>query len=93
MDYGKAVAVCRTARGLSQKDLALLISKTPSYISRIEKNERTPSPEFIRLLCEHLDVPVPLFMLLGKKYKDMDAADKRLLDSLGVELLKIITKD
>ena len=92
MDYGKALSVVRAAKGLSQKDLAALISKTPSYISRIEKDERTPSMDTINLICERLDIPITLFMLLGKKYENMDKIDKRLLDEMGAELLQIITK-
>ena len=93
MDYGKALSVVRAAKGLSQKDLATLIDKTPSYISRIEKDERTPSMNTINLICERLEIPITLFMLLGKKYENMDKFDKRLLDEMGSELLQIITKD
>lgn len=93
MDYGKAVSVVRTAKGLSQKGLAELIGKTPSYISRIEDNKRTPSLDVVNLICERLSVPVTLFMLLGKKYEDMDEIDRSLLNELGTKLLQIITED
>lgn len=93
MDYGKALSVVRAAKGLTQKDLAVLINKTPSYISRIEKNERTPTMDTIDMICDKLGIPITLFMLLGKKYEKMDKIDKRLLDEMGTELLQIITKD
>jgi transcriptional regulator with XRE-family HTH domain len=93
MDYGKALSVVRAAKGLSQKDLAVIIEKTPSYISRIEKDERTPTLDTINLICERLEIPVTLFMLLSKKYSAMNKVDKRLLDEMGAELLQIITKD
>ena len=93
MDYGKAVSVIRAAKGLSQKELAELINKAPSYVSRIENNERTPSLGVVNLICEKLGIPVTLFMLLGKKYDDMDEIDKRLLDEMGAKLLHVITKD
>lgn len=93
MDYGKAVSIIRAAKGLSQKELAGLIGKTPSYVSRIENNERTPSMDVINLICDRLEVPVSLFMLLGKKYENMDTMDKHLLDEMGSRLLKIITED
>lgn len=93
MNYGKAVTVIRTAKELTQKELAELLDKTPSYISRVENNERTPSVEFVSLLCERLEVPVTLFMLLGKNYEQMDEMDRRLLDEMGTRLLEIITKN
>lgn len=93
MDYGKALSVVRAAKGLSQKDLAILIDKAPSYISRIEKDERTPTLDTINLICDKLEIPLTLFMLLGKKYDTMDKMDRRLLDEMGAELLQIITKN
>ena len=93
MDYGKAVSVIRAAKGLSQKDLAELINKAPSYVSRIENNERTPSLDVINTICEKLEIPITLFMLLGKKYDNMDEIDKRLLNEMGSKLLQIITED
>jgi transcriptional regulator with XRE-family HTH domain len=93
MDYKKAFGVIRAAKNLSQKDLAKILDVTPSYISRIERGERSPSPEIISLLCERLNIPLALFMLLGQKYSQLSTLDKRLLDDLGKELLKIITKD
>lgn len=93
MDYGKAVTVIRAAKGMSQKELAEQIGKTPSYISRIESGARTPSLDVIDTICDRLEIPVSLFMLLGKKYDEMDKMDKRLLDEMGTRLLQIITKD
>jgi transcriptional regulator with XRE-family HTH domain len=93
MDYGKAISVIRAAKGLSQRQLAEKINMAPSYISRIESNVRTPSLDVIDLICEKLEVPITLFMLLGKKYDDMDVIDRRLLDEMGSKLLEVITKD
>ena len=91
MDYGKAITIIRSAKGLSQKDLALLIGKTPSYISRLEKNERTPSSTLVTDMCKKLGVPEELFQLLATRYGHMDSQDKGLLEQFGAKLLKIIT--
>ena len=40
MNYGKALAVIRAAKGLQQKELAELLGVTSSYVSRIESGER-----------------------------------------------------
>lgn len=93
MDYKKAFGVIRASKGMSQKELAEVLDVTPSYVSRIEHGERIPSTEMIERLCKRLHIPLTLFMLLGKKYEELDDIDKHLLDDLGKELLKIITKD
>ena len=43
-------------------------------------------------ICDKLGIPVALFMLLGKKNKDMNEYDQRLVDELGSELLRVITE-
>lgn len=93
MNYGKALAVIRAARGLQQKDIADLLDVTPSYISRIEKGERPLSPGHVSMLSGKLDIPVELFMLLGQDSGHLEKQDSKTIDELSKELLRIITQD
>ena len=92
MDYGKALTIVRASKGLNQKDFAELIGKTPSYVSRVESNDRKLSLDMVDTICDKLGIPVALFMLLRKKNKDMNEYDQRLVDELGSELLRVITE-
>lgn len=44
-DFGKLVREHRIKNGLSLYDLSLIVGYTPSYIWRIENNDRNPSVE------------------------------------------------
>lgn len=52
---GKRLAAARKAAGLSQRDIAFP-GCSAAYISRIERGERTPSLQVLRLLAERCGV-------------------------------------
>ncbi len=93
MNYSKALAVIRASKGLQQKDIAELLDVTPSFISRIEKGERPLSSEHVSALCNKLDIPIKLFMLLGQDSDSLGRQDSKTVDQLSKELLRIITQD
>lgn len=90
MKYGKAIKTIRTGRGLSQLDLSKILDKTPSYISKIEKEERTPSIEFIELFTKKLKIPSYLFMLLASEKNDLKGLEKKDIEKISKNLLKIV---
>jgi transcriptional regulator with XRE-family HTH domain len=71
MKYGKAIRICRAARGLSQKELATKVGLDSSHISLIEAEKRSPRLETIEKIAKSLDVPLHLLMLLASEQKDV----------------------
>lgn len=55
---GKAVKSVRTARGLTQEDLAAKADLHPTYISDVERGVRNPSWDVIARLADGLGVSV-----------------------------------
>lgn len=53
----------RMAAGLNGKELANKAGISPAYLTQLEKNKRTPSPELLIKLAETLSVPVDSFGL------------------------------
>jgi transcriptional regulator with XRE-family HTH domain len=53
-DFGGWLQGVRKRQGLSQEKLAELMGCTQNYIWRLEKGERCPSKEFLRLLGHEL---------------------------------------
>lgn len=53
---GDVVREARVAKGLSLRDLAKKLGKTPSYLSDIENDRRVPAEEVLRDLARVLDV-------------------------------------
>ena len=74
MTFGRAIAIARKAKGLSQKDLATMILKedgtaiSPQYINDIEHDRRNPtSDHLITQFSKVLEKDAGyLFVLAGK---------------------------
>jgi transcriptional regulator with XRE-family HTH domain len=90
MNYSKALAIVRASHGLQQKDIADILGKSPSYISKIEKSERPMTRKMIGTLCQKLNVPIELFDLLASDKTNFDSQDSKTIDDLSKELLRII---
>lgn len=90
MNYAKAIKTIRGTKGLSQKDLALLIGKTPGYISKIESGNRIPATEVIELICQKLNVPYYLFALLSSDKNDVKRLPAKETKIFAENLLDIL---
>lgn len=92
MNYAKAIKTIRGIKGLSQKDLAGLIGKTPGYISKMESGTRTPATEVIESICEKLGTPYYLFALLASEKDDLNKLPEKETKLLAENLLIILTE-
>lgn len=63
-DIGRALKRLRTERGLTQKELAALVSGglDYTYIGKIERGEQLPSLKILLGISEALGVPASLFL-------------------------------
>ena len=57
-DFGAALKALRTARGLSQKELAKRINRSANTIWRYENNLQEPTLDTLRSFSAILDVPL-----------------------------------
>ncbi len=64
VEFGKRLKIARTARHLSQQELADLMGKSLNTASLYERGLRQPSLETLSLLADALDVSVDY--LLGR---------------------------
>lgn len=90
MDYGRAVRVARSARNLSQKELAERLEVHPSLISHIEAGKRRPSTKTLEDIATTLQVPMYLLLLLGSEESDIRAIPAPDAAAIGQTLLKIL---
>lgn len=56
------IRTLRTERGLTQSDLAVLLSVTPQAVSRWEQGQAYPDMETLPLLAKHLEVAIDCLM-------------------------------
>ena len=92
MDYGKALRICRAIAGLEQKELAATAGLDPSHISLIEKGSRKPSVAAIGKLCRALQIPEPLFTMLGAEAADLRGIDYQEFERIGAYLTRFLLR-
>ncbi len=78
--FGKKLAECRKAKGLSQKELAKLLNTSHSVIGKYEREEMTPSIEAAVKLANLLDTTVGY--LLGENKEASLLKDPKMLKRL-----------
>lgn len=57
-DFGKRVREIRSAKGLTQEELALQLNLNGTFISRLERGERSPSLPTIAKIAQALEVDI-----------------------------------
>lgn len=90
MNYGKAIRIVRSAKNISQTDLAELTNFDPSYISLIESNKREPSLRALGEISKKLSVPFHLLTLLASEEKELKHLPENKAEEIGKELLKVL---
>ncbi len=93
MDYGKAIRVARATKGMTQKQLASLVDVNPSFISRIEAGQRSPSIETLEDLAQGLSIPLHLLILLGSESEDLKGISQTQGEQLAQHLLEMVLQD
>lgn len=92
LSFGEKIKESRKAQNLTQKQLAKLIGAAHNSISDWENNKNKPDPDTIELLCGALKI-TPNYLLKSsedgfspkekqiiKKYRDLDAHGKKMVD-------------
>lgn len=90
MNYGKALRIIRSAKGLEQRELASTLKLDPSYISLLEKGKRKPSLKLIRLVSKKLSIPENLFKLLASEKHDLKKITEKESTHLAKRLLQVL---
>jgi transcriptional regulator with XRE-family HTH domain len=68
MSFGAKIAEARKAAGLSQKELAGKIGKSPQYLNDIEHGKRNPdSEELIESLAKALNMDAAVFYYMARR--------------------------
>lgn len=73
-NVGKAIRVCRAARGWTQAALADRVPLGYSMLSLVERDKRDLSLDSLERVCQALDIPQYLFMAIASDVLDGPAA-------------------
>jgi transcriptional regulator with XRE-family HTH domain len=67
LSIGATLKECRELKGVSLGQLAKSSGVNKSYLSKIENDKRDPSLSSLSSICEAIDVPLSIFILLAEK--------------------------
>lgn len=74
MKIGNVIKDVRTEKKISQGTLAKDCNITQSYLSQIENDTKMASNSLLTLICEKLDVPLPVLYYLAIEEKDVSTS-------------------
>jgi HTH-type transcriptional regulator, competence development regulator len=86
---GDIVRDARTARKITLRKFAAMIDKSPSYVSDIENDRRTPSEGVLREICDLLALDFDRMMALAGRFGDETERQLRKTPSLGTLLRRL----
>ena len=77
------IAMLRTAKNISARDMSLSLGQSQSYINNIENKKALPSMQMFLYICEFLDVT-------PKDFFTEDVANPAVMNEV-VDLLKVLS--
>ncbi|MBK8455326.1 MAG: helix-turn-helix transcriptional regulator [Thiofilum sp.] len=91
MDISNTIKLCRTARGLSQTELAEKVGVSTSYISLIEQGKRDISMSMLSNLAKGLDAPVEILLFMAADKDQIRNLDSQLADDISMAILDLLS--
>jgi len=86
---GDFIREARTAKKLTLRKFAVVLDKSPSYVSDIENDLRIPSEAVLREACDILTLDFDQMMGLAGRFGDQTERQLRKTPSLGTLLRKL----
>ena len=88
LTLGGAIRELRKVSGIKQRDLAVTLDVSPTYLSHLEADRREPSLRLLRELSMALGAPPGLFLALAL-WADMPDADRAPYQPIFASLLQL----
>ncbi|MBP9134678.1 MAG: helix-turn-helix transcriptional regulator [Saprospiraceae bacterium] len=71
MDLGKSIKDTRKKLGIKQNYLAEITGLSQTYLSQIENNVKEPNLSTLKLICEHINIPLPVLFFISIDTQDI----------------------
>lgn len=85
--------MCRTRRGLSQKELAARAKCSLSYLSLIENEQRDPTLSVVKNIAIGLKMPLNILFFLAAAKDELVGIDQELAGQLARTALEFLNED
>lgn len=90
MNYGRAIRTIRSAKGITQKELANSAKLNSSYVSLLESGARNPSAPTLEVISNALKVPLYLLMFLASEKRELKNISPSQASHLGKQILNVL---
>lgn len=92
MKFGRAIRLLRAARGLQQRDVAQRAGLDASYVSLLEAEKRSASPEAVEAIAMALTVPISVLRLLAADENELRGIAPPQAQELGLALARLLAE-
>lgn len=89
-DFAERLAMLRTKKNVSAREMSLSIGQNPGYINHIETGQGTPSLTGMFYICEYLGITPHEFFDIESSNPAKTAEINKLLKKLTDEQLEIV---
>ena len=94
MTLGNAIKLIRTARNITQRQIAKQLDVSANYLSLIESDRRDPSLAFLNRLAGALKVPVAmLFVFQGEPIPGVPSSDLTKLREMLLQIDRMVVEN
>jgi transcriptional regulator with XRE-family HTH domain len=90
LNFNQVFRTVRIGLGQTQQEFAESLGITKNYVSLIECEKRKPSPRLLEVLAEKYELPVELFLALGRPRTGNDTAEVQRIEILVHQLLRLL---
>jgi transcriptional regulator with XRE-family HTH domain len=96
MDLGSIIKEVRKSRKYTQCEFAKLCKISQTYLSQIENNKKDPNISTLKIIANHLNIPLPILFFKALTDEDISEAKKESFETISPivkNLIKSITED
>lgn len=93
MNIGKAIKLCRSQKGLTQKAVAEKAEISIAFLSMIEKGKRDLNFQTLETLAKGLEVPLNILIFMGMDNKEAECMPANLRNQLSKLVMEILADE
>lgn len=91
MNLGIAIKSYRQEKGIKQNTLAEKSGISQTYLSQIENNVKEPNISTLKVICDNLQIPLPVLFFLSLDVDDVKPEKRNAYNHLAPSIKSMIT--
>ncbi len=92
MDLGTTIRNIRKQKGFTQDEFARDCDISQTYLSQVENNQREPNLSTLRIISEHLKVPLPILFFLSLTEDDVQPNKRKAFGIVGPSVKSLVNE-